>query len=102
MGSKDTEEESRRGSGITEIEQIIRLGERADSDPVHRPPPVAGSCSVSAERVERGGGRQHVLALQQTRDFGSSDGERSEHQRAMGNRLIAGNSNRACEGTTRL
>ena len=51
VGREDAEEEPRRGTGIAEIEQILRLDEPADPDPVHRPPavvPPSAACAPSA------------------------------------------------------
>src|SRR5207253_6677008 len=79
MSGENAEEEPSRGPGIAEIEQVLWFHEPADPDPVDRPAAVVDPCRVRPEGVERRGGRQHILALQQTRDFGLADGERPEH-----------------------
>jgi hypothetical protein len=44
---------------------------------------------MRAKSIDRGGCCQHVLALEQTRDLGPTNGERPQHQRAMRDRFIA-------------
>ena len=68
VGRQDAEEEPRRGAGIAEIEQIFGLGEPADPDAVDQSTGRRRRASTLApERVQRRGGRQHVLAFEQAR-----------------------------------
>src|SRR6516165_10971583 len=95
MGGEDTKQEPSRCPGIAEIEQILRLDEPTDSDAVHRPSAVADWRSMRTERIDGCGGCLHVLALEKARDLGSSNRERPQHQRAMRDRLIAGDADLA-------
>ena len=50
---------------------------------------VVASDDVGAEGAHGGGGVEHVLAGQQAVDGGFADRDGAEHQRAMGDRLVA-------------
>jgi len=97
MGGEDAEKEPRCGSGIAEIQQILRLDKPADPDAVHRPPAFADWGSMGAQRIDRCCGGQHVLTFEKARDLGPTNRKRSHHQRAMRDRLIAGNSDSAAK-----
>ena len=90
---QDAEQQPRRGAGIAEIEDVLRLGEAADADAVARSQmPSLPRSTAAPKRAQRRGGREHVLAFEQPRDLGAADGERAQHQRAVRDRFVAGHS----------
>src|SRR6516162_9823291 len=101
VSGEDPEEKARRGSRIAEIEQVFRLGEGTDPDTVDGPstaPLILGGGSHGrAKRAQRSSGREHVLALEQARNFGPADSERTQHQCAVRDRFISGDANLAGE-----
>ena len=105
MRRQDPEQQSCRGPGIAEVEQIVRLGKTTDPDTVDNPSPMLGASRMGAERIHRCRGGEHILAFEQTGDLGPADRKRTEHQSAMRNRLIAWNTDFARErgrGTRRF
>ena len=105
MGREDAEQQSRRGPGIAEVEQILRLGKTADPDPVDSPAAIVGARRMGAERIHRRRGGEHILAFEQAGDLGPADRQRAQHQRAMRDRLVARHADFARErgrGTRRV
>ena len=90
MRRENPEQEPRRSAGIAEIDDIRSLGEAAEADTVHDPTPIRLAHDVGAHRAQRRGGRQHILAFQETADLGAADRESAKHQRAVRDRFVAG------------
>ena len=53
------------------------------------PRAVRAPLDARAEIAQGLRGAQHVLALEQTRDAGTADGERSQDERTVRNRFVA-------------
>lgn len=70
--------------------RTVELEQAADAEAVHPPGTLAEARHAGAERPHRGTGAEHVLGLEQTLDGGLADRDRPEHQRAMRDRLVAG------------
>ena len=90
MAGEEAHQQAGRGAGFAEIEHVGRLrrGRRCR----RRAPARRRRRSLTmlgAERAHRGGGVAARPRLQQAVDGGFADREGAEHQRAMGNRLVA-------------
>ena len=93
MAGQDAREQAGRGAGVAEIEHVGGLAAAAHAEAAD-PPDAAGSGPAScidlgAQRAQRGGGAQHVLALEQAAHGGFAQRQRAEHQGAMGHRFVA-------------
>ena len=69
----------------------LLVREPADADAGDPPSSVPVTMADNAKGVERCGGRHHVLALEQSGDSGFANRHGRDHQRAVGDRFIAGN-----------
>jgi hypothetical protein len=62
--------------------------------------PVRAALDLGAHRAHRGGGAQHILALEQAADRRLADRQAAEHQRAMRDRFVAGRAQRAVQAAS--
>jgi hypothetical protein len=90
-GSHRPHHETAAGAGIAEIEVGPRLRESSDTDTHDAPHALALAGHGRLERAHGLGGIEHVLAFEQSGHPGSADCQRTENQRPMRNRLVAGN-----------
>jgi len=87
VAGDEAHHQTRRRAAVAHVEHLIGFHEAADS--AHPPDAVATLDDVGAKGAHGGCGVKHVLAGQQTVDGGFTDRDGAEHQRAMGNRLVA-------------
>src|SRR5262249_38642008 len=85
------------GGGIAEIQHAIGSAEAADADPVDAPGALAGSLDRGTQGPHRLAGADHVVALEQPGNFGLADGERTDDQRPVRDRLVTGYAHAASE-----
>ena len=83
------------GAGIAEIQGLARLGKARYAHAIDLPDALADPLDLSAEEAQDFGGIQYVSTLQKAGNPGSSDGQGSQNQRPVGNRLIAGGTDTA-------
>ena len=95
MRRQQPDQEPGRGARVAEVENTVGLGEPADANAGDPPCSVVVTAAGDAKRIERGGGRHHVLALEQAGDRGLADRHGGDHQRAVRDRFVAGNPYRA-------
>ena len=95
MGRQEAQKQARRGTGVAEIEDVRRLGERAHADAVNGPSAITARRHRCAKRIHGSGGRQYILALEQAGNFGPANRERAQHQSTMRDRFVSRDSNRA-------
>ena len=99
VGGQNPGQQPCPGAAVAHVEHRGRFAESADTDTVDPPDAVLAPGRLGAQRVHRLGGAQHVLALQQSVDFGPPDRKRAQHQGAVRDRLVAGHANRARQST---
>ena len=77
-------------SGIKHVDSArsIGLGEAADPDPANPPDPGLLALEADPERAQRGGGGEHVGALEQPAHPAVADGHRAQQQGAVGQGLV--------------
>ena len=73
-----------------------RFAQAPDAAPAHGPggPALLDRCT---QRAHGRGGAQHVFSGQKAENFGLAHRQRAEHERAVGNGLVAGHGNGARE-----
>ena len=98
MARADAREQTNRRPRVAEVEHRVGLRQTADACALHTPDSVVGPFDGRAEGAERSRRRQHVLAFQQAVHAGLSNRERAEHQRAVGDGLVAGHGAGAFQG----
>ena len=76
-------------AAIKTLERRARGREPMQADAMHDAPRRLGRLDRDAERAERGGRRARVLAFEKPADMGRALGERSQHDGAVRNRLVA-------------
>ena len=89
MAGDEAHHQAGRRAAVAHVEHLIGFDEAADADSAHPPDAVVALDDAGAECAHGGGGVKHVLAGQQAMDGGFTDRDGAEHQRAMGNRLVA-------------
>lgn len=80
MASEDAHRQAHAGAGIAEVDDMLRLKQAAEADPVDGIAAVlelGDGCADSTHGVSRG---QHVFRFKQTLHGGTADGKRAEHQ----------------------
>jgi hypothetical protein len=97
MGGKESEQEPRRGAGVAEIEHILGLDEGADAAARCVPHAILRALDLSPKRTHRRRGPQDVLPFEQAMDPALAQRNAAQHQRAMGDRLVARNADAAGE-----
>jgi hypothetical protein len=90
MPRQHAHQEPGTGPGIAEVEHLLRRDEGTHAAAPDAPGlPVAAAIDGRAQRRHRIGGGDHIRAGQQPVDRGLASGERPQHQRAVGDRLVA-------------
>ena len=81
MAGEDAGEQAGRGAGVAEFQHVGGLVAAADAETAHAPQGrVALMGDLCAQRPERRGRGQHVLALQQAAHRGLAQGQGAEDQ----------------------
>ena len=89
MRRRCADQQPRPGAGVAEIEHAFGFAPAAGAHAVDAPCAVRAPLDARAEIAQGLRGAQHVLALEQVRDAGAADGERSQDERAVRNRFVA-------------
>ena len=77
------------GAGIAEVDRVVGRAKAANADAADMPAAVAPALDRGAERGHGAGGVDHVLGFEKAGNGGLADGERPQHQGAVGDRLVA-------------
>ncbi len=83
------------------IAAVDRLPGRAPGRAAHDPGAVLLPLGIGAERADRGGGVEHVLAFEQAFDPRLARGHRAENQRPVRDRFVARHGDMAAEAAAR-
>ena len=94
---EDAGEQPGCSAGISHVENVIRLAQSAEPRTIHEPQARFALFHAGAECAHGSRRSEHVLALEQPVDPGTADRECCKHQRAMRDRLVAGNADGAGE-----
>jgi hypothetical protein len=93
-------EQAHAGAGIAAIQHAIGGPQPVDTDAMHDSPRRRRGFDAHAESREDRRGGARVLAFQETLDGRDAIGQRGEHHRAMRDRLVAGDIQRAAQRAT--
>ena len=96
VAGDDAEHQPRAGTGVAEVERAVRLAQPADAA-AGDAPLVADLLDRRAERLQRLGGVEHVLGLEQAREARDAGRQRAEHQGAVRDRFVARDTDAALE-----
>ena len=91
MACQQTHQQTRRGAAIAHFERDARLEQAAHAHALDMPDALAIPLDPRAHSAQRGGGREHILALQQPLDPAFAHRQRGEHQRAVRDALVPRN-----------
>ena len=89
VAAGDAQRQADAGAGIAVVDDALGLEQAADAEPVDPPGAGAGAGDGRAEGAHGGDRGEDVVALEQALDAGLADGERPQHEGAVGNRLVA-------------
>jgi len=116
MAGDQAHQQAGRGAAIAHVERFLRLEQAADADAMNMPDAVIVTADVGAHGAptaaigggyfgnfrahgaKGGRGGQHILALQQAFDPAFAHGQGGQHQRTVGNALVARNRDAAGQG----
>ena len=94
----DPRKQTHRSPGVAEVKHVAGLGQPADADAMDAPATVVGPLDCRAEGAKRCRRRRHVLPLQEAAHPRLADRERPQHERTVGDRLVARHGARALQG----
>ncbi len=97
MAGDDPQHQPRAGAGIAEIERRAGRQKRADARALHAPGPRSHALKLGPERATSADGGERIVPFQQALDPGLAHRQQAEHERAVGDRLVAGHANAALE-----
>ncbi len=90
-------QKSGRCAGIAHFQRLFRLQQSPDANPVDDPI-VTITVDRCAHCAQGRGGGKNVFALEQPGNAAAPDGQRSEHQGAVTDRLVAGHTDASGQG----
>ena len=100
MAGDDTHDKARASARVAEVKRTRRLAQSPNSTAQHFPA-RAGLARRGAHRRNRRGRIDHILGFEQASDRRPAGCQRAKQQRAVGDRLVAGNPAIAAERTCR-
>ena len=94
---QDTAQEARGGARVAHIQDIGGFGKAADASAGDTPDAVRVTGNLGPQRAHGTGGAQHVLPGQKAGNAGFANRQRTKHQGAVADRLVAGHSDMAMQ-----
>ena len=95
-------EQTHRGTGVAHIQRASRRFQAMQANPVNGHATMMRTLDDHAHIAERLQSRQGVFTLEKALDLGGAFSQRAEHDRAVGDRLVARNANTPGEFAARI
>ena len=95
MACQQAHQQAGRRAAIAHVQRSLRLEQTADAHAMNMPDALGVAIDLRAHRPHRGRGGEHILALQQAFHPAFPHRQRRQHQRSVGNALVAGHGDAA-------
>ena len=93
MRGDQTHQQTGRSAAVAHVERLRGLQQPADTDAMYLPFACTHAFDMRPHRPHGCSCGQHILALEQPGNPAFAHGQRREHQRAVADRLVAGDAN---------